>query len=372
MFLAEKYATYVSIFLVNMLTMIPRQLGLPDSTFFLLGPRGTGKTTWIQQHLPAEPRYDLLRAGESLRLSRDPGAFGHECDALPNGCWIVLDEVQKVPALLDEVQRLITEKRQRFVLCGSSARKLKRGGANLLAGRAEVRNLSPFVSVELDHQRGLGECLRYGMLPLAVESARPQAFLKAYADTYLKQEIQAEALVRQIGAFARFLEVAARMNGQTVNIAAIARDAGVARQTVQGYFQILVDTLVGYWLPAWKLKRAVKQIAHPKFYLFDTGVARQVAGFGHLPIHPEEAGFLLETYLLHEVRAFLHYRGLHYPRVLLEDPWGCRSGSDRGNGARPRRHGDQVDAALGPALRPWTGRAPPRTRRASRAAAGHL
>ncbi|HVR73312.1 MAG TPA: DUF4143 domain-containing protein, partial [Planctomycetota bacterium] len=229
--------------------------------------------------------------------------------------WVVVDEVQRAPHLLDEVQRLMGmgEKRLRFVLSGSSARKLRRGASNLLAGRAEVRHLFPFVSRELDFKRGLDESLEHGLLPLAVLGSRPRAFLKSYVETYLHEEIQAEALVRQIGPFARFLEVAARMNGQVVNVSGIARDAGVARPTVQDYFQILIDTFLASWLPAWKLKPSVKEVRHPKLYLFDTGVTRHLAGFGHLPVHPEERGFLLESNLLHEIRAYLHYSDLDYP-----------------------------------------------------------
>jgi predicted AAA+ superfamily ATPase len=280
---------------------------------FLLGPRGVGKTTWIKQSFPDAIRYDLLRTEEFVRLARSPETFGAECAAEPEGAWIVVDEVQRVPALLDEVQRLMTERRQRFILSGSSARKLRRGGANLLAGRAEVRHLFPFVSAELDRPRGLDDVLRYGMLPLAVESDAPKRFLRGYVETYLQEEVQAEALVRQIGGFARFLEVAARVNGQAVNVSGISRDAAVARPTVQDYFQILVDTLLASWLPAWKQKPSVRQHAHPKLYFFDTGVARQLAGRGHVDVHPEERGFLFETYLLHELRAFLHYRDLEYP-----------------------------------------------------------
>jgi predicted AAA+ superfamily ATPase len=248
-----------------------------------------------------------------LRLNRDPAAFGKECELLERGAWVVVDEVQRAPILLDEVQRLMTEKRLRFVLSGSSARKLRRGASNLLAGRAEVRRLFPFVSRELDFKRGLDESMEHGMLPLAVLGDRPRAFLKSYVETYLHEEVQAEALVRQIGPFARFLEVAARMNGQVVNVSGIARDAGVARPTVQDYFQILIDTLIAFWLPAWKLKPSVKEVRHPKLYLFDTGVTRHLAGFGHLAVHPEERGFLLETILLHEMRAYLHYTELDYP-----------------------------------------------------------
>ena len=293
--------------------MFQRQLQAPPGSFFLFGPRGTGKTTWIQEHFRDAPSYDLLSAAEALRLNRDPSFLARECEELAARRWVVIDEVQKAPLLLDEVHSLIERKRLRFVLSGSSARKLKRGGANLLAGRAEVKRLFPLVSRELDFQRGLEEALEHGMLPLAVTGTRPRAFLKAYVETYLQEEIQAEALVRQIGGFARFLEVAARMNGQAVNAAAVSRDAQVARQTVQGYFQILIDTLIAFWLPAWKLKRSTKQVAHPRFYLFDCGVARHMANLGHLPVHPEERGFLFETFLLHEIRAFLHYRELDYP-----------------------------------------------------------
>ncbi|HEX5050930.1 MAG TPA: DUF4143 domain-containing protein [Planctomycetota bacterium] len=304
--------------------MFTRRLEPPASSFFLLGARGTGKTTWIEQHFADATRYDLLLAAESLRLSREPGLFRAECEALDDGAWVVVDEVQRVPALLDEVQHLMMKKRQRFVLSGSSARKLKRSGANLLAGRAELRHMFPLVSAEIGDRRELDAVLAEGMLPLAVTRNRTSAFLRSYCEVYLREEVQAEALVRQIGPFHRFLEVAARMNGQTVNVTGIARDAGIARQTAQEFFQILVDTLLATWLPAWKLKRAVKQVAHAKLFLFDTGVVRQLAGTAHLHVHPEERGFLLETFLLHELRAFLHYSDLEYPIAY----WKTHDGSE--------------------------------------------
>lgn len=293
--------------------MLARKLVPPDASFLLFGARGTGKTTWIQQHFADAAQYDLLLANESLRLSRDPSLFRQECLALPDGAWIVVDEIQRVPALLDEVQHLMAKKRQRFVLSGSSARKLRRSGANLLAGRAEVRAMFPLVSAEIGDERSLDDVLTQGMLPLAVTGKRPAAFLKSYCDVYLREEVQAEALVRQIGPFARFLEVAARANAQTVNVSNIARDTGIARQTAQEFFQILVDTLLANWLPAWKLKKAIKQVAAPKFYLFDSGVARHLAGTSHLALTGEERGFLLETYLLHELRAWLHYQDREDP-----------------------------------------------------------
>ena len=293
--------------------MVTRSLEVPDRSFFLLGPRGTGKTTWISERFHDAPKFDLLRADEHLRLSRDPSAFGAECEAYPMGAWIVVDEVQRVPAILDEVQRLMTSRRQKFVLSGSSARKLRRGGANFLAGRAEIRHLFPFTNHELGYTRSLDEALAHGMLPIAVESSQPKRFLKSYVETYLREEVQAEALVRQLGGFARFLEVAARINGQVANVSGIARDAQIARPTVQDYFQILIDTLLAAWLPSWRSKKTVRQVLHPKLYLFDCGVVRHLAGYGHLHVHPEERGFLFETYLLHELRAYIEYRGLDYP-----------------------------------------------------------
>jgi len=293
--------------------MLARKLPPPDESFFLLGARGTGKTTWIRQHFPRATNYDLLDTSESLRLNRDPGLLRAECSALPEGTWIVIDEVQRAPAVLDEVQHLMTARRQRFVLSGSSARKLKRSSANLLGGRAESRHMFPLVSAEAGLKRDLDDILTEGMLPMAVTGKRPAAFLRSYCEMYLREEVQAEALVRQIGPFHRFLEVAARVNAQSVNISGIARDAGIARQTANDFFQILVDTLLATWLPAWKLKRAVKQVAHPKFFLFDTGIARHLGATAHLPLHPEERGALLETFLLHELRAYLHYTGLEYP-----------------------------------------------------------
>jgi predicted AAA+ superfamily ATPase len=304
--------------------MFTRKLPPPDGSFFLLGARGTGKTTWIREHFSGATRYDLLLSSESLRLNRDPGLLRAECSALPDGAWIVIDEVQRAPAVLDEVQHPMTAKRQRFVLSGSSARKLKRSGANLLAGRAESCHMFPLVSAEAGLERDLDEILTEGMLPLAVTGKRPAAFLRSYCEMYLREEVQAEALVRQIGPFHRFLEVAARVNAQAVNITGIARAAGIARQTANDFFQILVDTLLATWLPAWKLKRAVKQVAHPKFFLLDTGVARQLGGTAHLPLHPEERGTLLETFLLHEMRAYVHYSGLEYPIAY----WQVHGGSE--------------------------------------------
>ena len=292
--------------------MYPRLLKTPRDSVFLFGPRGTGKSTWLRERFPRAASYDLLDTGEALRLAKEPGTLYRELSALPAGAWAVIDEVQKVPALLDEVHRLIETRRLRFVLSGSSARKLRRGGVNLLAGRAVTVAMAPLVCAELGAAAEPAKRVRHGSLPMAVNAEDPRPYLRSYAETYLAQEVRAEALTRNVGAFARFLEVAARHNAQTTNATAIAKAVGVGRDTVRAHFEILADTLLGYWLPAWRLKSANKQVAHSKFYFFDAGVARALSGRLPYPPTREELGPLTETFLLHELRAYLAYAGLDY------------------------------------------------------------
>lgn len=292
--------------------MFPRKLEKPQGSAFLLGPRGTGKSTWLAEEFPDAVTYDLLDTSLALRLAREPGLLARELATIDRRRWIVIDEIQKVPDLLDEVHRMIEKEKRRFILSGSSARKLRRGASNLLAGRAVQLEMFPLVSAETRAVPALDR-LPYGMLPLAYEAAKPKRFLEAYAVTYLKEEIQADALTRNIGAFSRFLEVAAIYNAQLTNTSNIAADAQVARQTVQAYFDVLVDTLIGSWLHAWKLKRAAKLVSHPKFYFFDAGVARALSGRIAYPPTKEEMGAIFETYLLHEIRAFLRYTERDYP-----------------------------------------------------------
>jgi predicted AAA+ superfamily ATPase len=294
--------------------MYTRTLALPKRSFLLLGPRGTGKTTWLRQALPQAHWYNLLLDRELLRLMRDPGLFRREIDALPAGSWVVVDEVQKLPALLNEVHDALTTapRRWRFALTGSSARRLRRGEANLLAGRVIGRSLYPLTAAELPALPRIDELLRFGGLPL-VRAERTVAgridLLEAYVSTYLTQEIRAEALVRSLESFTRFLEVAALANGQVTNVTSLARDAGVARPTVQGYFDVLVDTLIGNWLPAWRARAKVKEVAHPKFYLFDCGVVRALSGRLREALDSAERGTLLETLIYHELRAYVSYSG---------------------------------------------------------------
>jgi len=287
--------------------MIPRLLAKPKQSTLLLGPRGTGKSTWIHHHFKDAIIYDLLSTSEVLRLSRDPSALYRELESESADRWVVIDEVQKVPALLNEVHRLIENHGRRFLLSGSSARKLRRGGTNLLAGRALVAQMFPFVSEELGDNYSIAEMISNGSLPMASLGDDPVSYLITYTETYLQEEIKAEALTRNIGHFSRFLEVAARQNGQVTNVAGIARDAAVSRQTVQNYFSVLVDTLIGYWIEPWKLKRRTKQVQHPKFYFFDPGVVRALSSRVAYPVAHEERGPLLETLLLNEIRCYLSY-----------------------------------------------------------------
>ena len=292
--------------------MYARLLPTPDRSVFLFGPRGTGKTTWIHDRFPDAVTYDLLDTGEALRLTKDPGVLYQELAGLPPGAWAVIDEVQKVPELLNEVHRLIESRRLRFVLSGSSARKLRRRGVNLLAGRAVTTTMFPLVSAEVGFDLDLKRVFSEGMLPMARAGDGSREYLRTYAETYLVQEVQAEALTRSLGAFVRFLEIAARQNAQATNAASIARDAGIDRRTVQSHFAILVDTLIGFWLPAWKLKAATRQVRQSKFYFFDCGVVRSLSGRLPYPPTPEELGPLVETFVVNELRAFLSYSGRHY------------------------------------------------------------
>jgi predicted AAA+ superfamily ATPase len=293
--------------------MFTRKLTIGNDSIILFGPRGTGKSTWIKQQFPTVPIYDLLDTKEFLRLSKEPYLINQELKHLPENSLIVIDEVQKVPALLDEVHKLMEDQRLRFILSGSSARKIKRGGANLLAGRAKLANMFPLVSSEVNFQFDIQRVLQFGTLPMSFVSSDPVPYLKTYAEIYLEEEIKGEAITRNIGHFGRFLEIAARQNGQVTNVSNISRDAMVARQTVQGYFDILKDTLIGYWLYSWKLKRATKQVLHPKFYFFDPGVVRALSGRIAYPPSHEEAGHLFETFILNEIRAYLSYLHIDYP-----------------------------------------------------------
>lgn len=290
--------------------MFTRSLELPNHSFFLFGPRGTGKTTWLREKFRDALWFNLLLDRDYLPLLQDSGLLRSAVEARARGTWVVIDEVQRLPALLREVHDLISVygDAYRFALSGSSARKLRRMDVDLLAGRVIERRMFPLTSMELGFPRDIHKLLSTGMLPevqqkpgLAVD------LLEAYSGTYLREEIRQEALVKELGSFARFLRIAAVTNGQVVNTAGIARDAGVARTTVQRYFDTLIDTLVGFWVPGWQPRAKVREVVRPKFYLFDTGVARTLANRARDPLTDLEKGALLETFFLHELRSAAAY-----------------------------------------------------------------
>jgi uncharacterized protein len=282
----------------------------PEQSFFLLGPRGTGKSTWLRKTFINAHVIDLLSEEIYQRLLAHPGQFANELRAVPSGRWVIVDEIQRLPGLLNEVHRHIEEKQLRFVLCGSSARKLKRAGVNLLAGRALHRAMHPFVPEELGEQYDLEEVVRYGALPIVWNSNARQETLAAYVQFYLKEEIQAEALVRNLSGFARFMPIAALFHGQTINVTNIAREAGVARTTVMGYLDILEETLLCFRLPAYEAKLRVRERKLPKWYWCDPGIVRatkQTTG----NLAPEEKGALFEGIIAQLLRAYKDYRGIY-------------------------------------------------------------
>ena len=289
---------------------ILRSLTLPTRSFFLFGPRGVGKSYWLRQQLKGARVFDLLDTGLQLELARAPHLLEAMIGATRTGQWIWIDEVQKVPALLDEVHRLMESRRLRFALSGSSARKLFRQGADLLAGRAITRHLESFSSGELGGEFDLDLALRWGALPLVtLDQENAVDILTAYVHTYIREEIREEGLVRKAEPFLRFLEVAGLMNAQILNAQNIAREAQVERKSVVAYFQILEDTLVGHRLPAWQPQLKVRETAHPKFYWFDAGVARAAASLLREVPDFTWLGLSLETLLFHELRVYNHASG---------------------------------------------------------------
>jgi predicted AAA+ superfamily ATPase len=286
-----------------------RLLSRPRSSFFLFGPRGVGKSTWTRDALAAAHRFDLLDEALYHDLLADPSLFAAQLRPLPPGSWVVVDEIQRLPSLLNEVHRFIEERRLRFALLGSSARKLKAAGTNLLAGRALRKQMFPLTPQELGADFELQTVLRFGSLPLVWRAEDRRATLGAYVQTYLREEIRAEAIVRNLPGFARFLPVAALFHGQVINIAGLARDAGTARTTVDGYLEILEDTLLATRLRAYEGRLRVRERKHPKLYWIDPGIVR--AAKKQLdPPGAEERGHLLEGWVHMLLRCYAGERGL--------------------------------------------------------------
>ncbi|MGD2012187.1 MAG: AAA family ATPase [Desulfobacterales bacterium] len=287
--------------------MLDRILTPPSQSFFLLGPRGTGKSTWLGALFPEAHVIDLLSEATYQDLLANSGLFANWLRAVPSGKWVVIDEVQRLPALLNEVHRFIEKKQLKFVLCGSSARKLKRAGVNLLAGRALNRSMHPFVPEELGEPLDIENALQFGLLPIVWDSVDKSETLTAYTQLYLKEEIQAEALVRNLSGFARFLPIAAIYQGQVLNVSNIAREAGVARMTVAGYLEILEETLLCFRLPAYEAKMRVRERKLPKWYWCDPGLVRAIKRSSGALI-PEEIGPLFEGLVAQLLRAYRDYR----------------------------------------------------------------
>jgi len=299
--------------------MYSRSLQPPEEkSFFLFGPRGTGKTVWVRERFAESVYLDLLDSELYTEFLASPARLDRRIPPDYRG-WVVLDEIQKVPAILDEVHRLIERRRLRFALTGSSARRLGRKGVNLLAGRALTLRMHPLTSRELGSDFRLRHSLRYGQLPAVYTEKDPKGFLQSYVKTYLREEVLQEGLTRNLGAFSRFLEAASFSQASVLNVSAVARDCHVERKVVEDYFSILEDLLLAVRIPVFTRKARRRMAAHPKFYFFDAGVFRAIRPRGPLDSPEEIDGAAVETLLLEEIRAWndtldLGY-SLHYWRT---------------------------------------------------------
>jgi len=298
--------------------MYQRSISFPlKKSFFLFGPRQTGKSTLLKQRFePATTmRYDFLRSEQYRKYSANPEALRGEVQAASQQgiTHIILDEVQRVPMILDEVHSLIELKLPvSFILSGSSARKLKRTKANLLAGRAITYQLHPLTAVEIGGAFSLDQALSWGGLPPIVnepDTALKHEIIKAYVDTYLKEEVEAEAQVRNLGTFLRFLPLAASTSGEVLNIATLARETATSNYVIQSFYEVLTDTLLGMWLQPWHRSTRRRLTRHPRFYLFDTGMLRSILGRSSIAAIPgtAEYGPLFEHFFIHQVRALTDY-----------------------------------------------------------------
>ena len=279
----------------------------PSGHFFLFGPRGTGKSTWLRAAFPGAVRIDLLAPAQQRQYAARPERL-RDLAAAPGAGDIVIDEVQRVPELLTVVHQLMEEPRSpRFVLTGSSARKLKRTGVDLLAGRAVVRSMHPFLAAELGERFDLPAALEQGLLPLIWDADDPTDTLSAYAGTYVQQEVQTEGLVRDLGAFHRFLEAISFSHAAVLNTSDVARECAVRRKTVEGFIEIVEDLLLAFRLPVFVRRARRRLIAHSKFYFADAGVFRSLRPAGPMD-RPEEArGAALEGLVAQHLRAWIDY-----------------------------------------------------------------
>ena len=301
---------------------LPALLG--QKSYFLFGPRATGKTSLIKNQFPKNvPILDLLESELYLRLSAAPGDLESIILGYGEPTIVIIDEVQRIPNLLNEVHRLIEKSGIHFLLTGSSARKLRHSQANLLAGRARQAELFPLTSSEIP-EFNLGRYLQYGGLPMVYQSDAPVEDLHAYVNTYLKEEIQAEAIVRQLPAFTRFLKSSALTSGEMLKFSNIANDSAVPASTVREYYTILEDTFIGFMVPAWTKTTKRKPISTAKFYYFDLGVKNTLAGIRSIPTQSDLYGMAFEHFIALELRACISY----YRKHLDLNYWQAKSGQE--------------------------------------------
>ncbi len=293
--------------------MYQRLLKPPEThqSYFLFGPRGTGKTIWVKSFYPNALYLDLLQSGLYTDLLARPEQLE---SLIPPGFnnWIIIDEIQRVPQLLNEVHRLI-EKNKRFILTGSSARSLRRQGANLLGGRARMERMHPLTAVELGESFNLAKSTQHGLMPVIwSKSDDPRQYLEGYIEVYLHQEIAQEGIVRQLGDFARFLKIASLSQGQPIQISNIAREVALPRDRVSGYFQIVEDLLIAIQIPPFTRRARRRLVLHSKFYFFDAGLYRALRPKGPLDVQEEIDGPVLETLILQNIRAINDSLHLEY------------------------------------------------------------
>jgi predicted AAA+ superfamily ATPase len=287
---------------------IPRFFSSPAESFFLFGPRGTGKSTFMKQHFPDAGYIDLLDPEMVRSFSARPERLAEIVRGQREQKYFVIDEIQKVPELLSVIHQLIEEKHgYTFVLTGSSARKLKRTGVDMLGGRALLRTMHPFLASELGERFRMEEALRRGLLPLVYSSTNPEDVLRSYAALYLREEVQMEGLVRNIGNFSRFLEAISFSHASILNLSNVARECMVERKVVEGYMSILEDILLGFRLPVFTRRAKRELAAHPKFYLFDTGVFRSLRPQGPLDRPEQMEGQALEGLVAQNLMGWLAY-----------------------------------------------------------------
>jgi len=304
---------------------VVRKFRDPGTSFFLFGPRGTGKTTWLRGQFPDALWVDLLRPEVQRSYEARPERLVEALDGQPDARVVVIDEVQRAPGLLSVVHGLVEGPRElRFVLTGSSSRKLKRVGVDLLGGRALYRTMHPFMATELGAAFDLGRALEFGLIPLVWESARPAETLQAYIALYLREEVQQEGLVRNMASFARFLEAISFSHAAVTNLAHIARECEVSRKTVEGYLGILEDLLIAFRVPVFTRRAKRAMSSHAKLYLCDAGVFRALRPTGPLDTLEEIGGQALEGLVAQHLRAWIAYQD----RPFSLSFWRTRSGAE--------------------------------------------